>query len=436
MLAGYAQSNITPEPGAPLDGFIARLNPSSGVDAPLLARALWLEHDPARCLLVGLDLLGVDEEFADKLVSSLAARLGIARDHVIVACSHTHSGPMTLPLRGLGSADEDYLDFVARRVGEAAEAAAWAKRRARVSWGTAPVQLGVNRREVRPQEQSVVLGCNPNGPMDKAERLLHLVSDSASIVLLEHACHPYFLHDDSTLISPDFFGHAAKTLRSQGHHAIYLNGCAGDLAPAADRDGAEGARAAGRELAGAVLSACRCARSENEADLHIASARVDLPYDQLYPVEQLRRDLEKADRTVRDEVRGIAAVQARLRAAWQQWLAELKDSTWRESALPPRSARVSIVRIGRGAIVALPGEVFFEIGQHIASRIKADPVCVAAYTHGYIGYVPTPEAFAEGGYEVEEAHRYMGLWRVSPDAGGLLEDEVVRLWRQLGGQSR
>ena len=80
-------------------------------------------------------------------------------------------------------------------------------------------------------------------------------------------------------------------------------------------------------------------------------------------------------------------------------------------ALPPQPARISLVRIGGGAIVALPGEVFFGIGQRMAARFNAEPIFVAAYCHGYIGYVPDREAFAYGGYEVEESHRYVNLWR-------------------------
>ena len=42
-----------------LNGFIARLTPSTGIDAPLAARALWLEDQQTRCLIVSLDVLGL-----------------------------------------------------------------------------------------------------------------------------------------------------------------------------------------------------------------------------------------------------------------------------------------------------------------------------------------------------------------------------------------
>jgi neutral ceramidase len=78
----------------------------------------------------------------------------------------------------------------------------------------------------------------------------------------------------------------------------------------------------------------------------------------------------------------------------------------------------------------LPGDVFFEIGQRIAAELGAGPACVVGYSHGYIGYVPDRGAFALGGYEVAESHRYVGLWRVSPAAEDVLQDQV-RLLREM-----
>jgi len=46
---------------------------------------------------------------------------------------------------------------------------------------------------------------------------------------------------------------------------------------------------------------------------------------------------------------------------------------------------------------------------------------VAGYTNGSIGYIPTVEAYDEGGYEVTHA------CRVDPGAGQMIEAEAVRL---------
>jgi hypothetical protein len=435
MFAGFGAADITPPIGSMLDGFIARLAPSNEVDLPLCARALWLDDSRTACLMVSLDVLGLTPLFADRVVSELAARLGLPEDHVVLVSSHTHSGPMTAAMRGLGPADDAYLSFLAERIQTAAVAAVAGRRSVRVAWGSAPVDIGVNRRQVNVTDGSVILGRNDAGPRDRVVRVMHLRGEGQSIVVMAHACHPYVLGGDSTLVSPDFWGHAAAVLSGNGHQAFYLNGCCGDIGPREAFRGLRAVRREGEVLASAVLRACGHATTDASADLDVGSARLELPHDHLPPMNEIEADLEKADQTVRDEERCNTAIQTRVRTAWHEWVSELRQATRGGLPLPSIQARVSVIRIGGGAIVVLPGEVFFEIGERLASRVAATPVWVAGYGHGYIGYIPTAEAYAEGGYEVEEAHRYLGMWRVAPKAGVLLTRQAIDLWRQIGGKA-
>jgi hypothetical protein len=167
--------------------------------------------------------------------------------------------------------------------------------------------------------------------------------------------------------------------------------------------------------------------------LVVQSRWFGLPYDNIPPLEQIKAELNGADKTVRDSERDNPLVVERVRSAWREWIADLEAVLGTSGRLPPLSARISILRVGDGAIVALPGEMFYQAGRDLAAQLIAEPVCVAAYCHGYIGYVPTPESFALGGYEVEEAHRYVGLWRISPQATSLIADEVLSLWNSCGG---
>lgn len=438
MQAGFSAADITPPVGAALNGFIARSGASTGIDTRLEARCLCLASGEQQVLLVSLDLLGLDAGTADGLVTGTADRLGIPPDNVVVSCTHTHSGPMTVRLRGLGPADERYLEWICERVIAASADAAEKLRPVRSRWGRAPLQIGCNRRRRidTPDGPSIVLGSNPEGPCDAEVRVLHLQGEASSIVLVHHACHPYGLGGDATLLSADFWGHAASALRDAGHLPTFLNGCAGNIAPVDGFGGVAAARRSGRSLAAAVLAAVAAGQDARNEELRVCSQRVSVPYDRLPSIQSIRAELSRPDRTVRDVERGDADVQRRIRAAWHEWLCELDAATRDGRELAPVEGRVSVVRIGDGAVVALPGEVFFETGRDIAARLDANPVCVGAYCHGYIGYVPTPGAFSEGGYEVEEAHRYLGLWRVGPAACGILEQETLKLWRRTGGAVR
>ncbi len=429
MKAGFGRSDITPAPGCTLNGFIARLSPSRGVDVPLSARALCLEEGSQRVVIVGLDLLGLAPATADTLTAKISHETGIPEAKVILACTHTHSGPMSVPLRGLGRADEAYLAKLEAQVLTAAREATRACAPVEAAWGTGTVAIGINRRQPA-GDGSVMLGVNPDGPSDAQVRVLCLRGTSRSILVFEHASHPYCLGPDDLLISADFWGHAAAALEEAGYDCLYLNGCAGNLSPRRAFGGPAAAGEEGRRLAQAVLQAAAVARPEASPALAAGSRRLELAYDTLPPLAEIAAQLDQPDRTVRQEDRSESLVRARLRQAWREWLSDLTGALAR-GPLPPLPARVSLLRVGRGALVFLPGEVFFEIGERTAAMLPADFVAVAAYSHGYIGYVPTAEAYAEGGYEPNESHRYVGLWRLHPDTGARFSQAARDLWHEL-----
>jgi hypothetical protein len=217
-------------------------------------------------------------------------------------------------------------------------------------------------------------------------------------------------------------------LAEHGYRSMYLNGCAGDIAPRRAFEGPETARGEGRRLAEAVLNACKNSQRDDDSQLSIESARFLLPYDAMPSIETLAAEIDESDRTVRPEERGNEAIRARVQVAWDQWLSDLKQVSRAGHGLPAQPTRISLLRIGGGAIIALPSEVFCGTGQRLAARFNAAPTIVAAYCHAFIGYLPDREAFAFGGYEVDESHRYISLWRATADAEDILQEQVAALW--------
>jgi hypothetical protein len=89
---------------------------------------------------------------------------------------------------------------------------------------------------------------------------------------------------------------------------------------------------------------------------------------------------------------------------------------------------VAALRLGDAALAFLPGEPFAETG--IALR-EASPFTVTAIvgcSEASIGYIPTDEAFAEGGYETG-----FGRWSVlAPGSEGVLRRTAEHLLVELG----
>jgi hypothetical protein len=59
--------------------------------------------------------------------------------------------------------------------------------------------------------------------------------------------------------------------------------------------------------------------------------------------------------------------------------------------------------------VALPGEIFTETALSIRAALGNEPAFVLELADASPGYIPPRSEFAFGGYEVEEAHRYIGM---------------------------
>jgi len=81
---------------------------------------------------------------------------------------------------------------------------------------------------------------------------------------------------------------------------------------------------------------------------------------------------------------------------------------------------VQAFRVGPGAAVALPGEVFVEYALNISRASPFTPTLVAGYANGNAGYIPTAAAYAEGGYEVTDAIRYYGTTMPLPASEALI----------------
>src|SRR4029079_7903399 len=76
------------------------------------------------------------------------------------------------------------------------------------------------------------------------------------------------------------------------------------------------------------------------------------------------------------------------------------------------------------AVLALPGEIFVELGLAIKKASPFKHTFIAELANGSIGYVPNREAYPQGNYEVVSARGDVGQ-------GERLAGEAVELLRKL-----
>jgi hypothetical protein len=255
-LAGAARVDITPALGVALMGYGARVGVARSVADRLHARALALDDGPDRTLIaVSADLCLMAPEQARGIRDRIAGATGVAASRVLVACTHTHSGPDT----GLSEllAGKPLPAWVPELFSgiEAAAIAAWESREpAQLGWARAEARIGRNRRVA-------------DAPIDPAVDVLRVDARSGRpiAVLFRHSCHGTVRGHDNLEISADWPGAAAAAIESAtGTVAVFLLGSHADVDPRTrglmdpaipGRAWARGraVRVLGREVADAVL---------------------------------------------------------------------------------------------------------------------------------------------------------------------------------------
>ena len=85
------------------------------------------------------------------------------------------------------------------------------------------------------------------------------------------------------------------------------------------------------------------------------------------------------------------------------------------------------IRLGDAVFIAVPAEVFVEIGLQL-KKYAPQKTYIVGIANGYIGYMPTRESYKIGGYEVVSA-------RCAAEAHELFIDKAIELERQLFGET-
>jgi hypothetical protein len=384
--------------------------------------------------------MGPDRNFRQEVCRAVEARTGIAPERVMLAASHAHSTPETLditPLYEVESAGE-WLELLGGQLAAAAAAAQRGMRPARLKFGQGRATgIAANRRQLladgRFHQPSAGVPAAPvvrPGLLDEEVGVLLVeFADGGHSVLINFACHPVSVQVQP-LVSADYPGVACALVEGavpECCHCLFAQGADGDVNPLRGgqrKDFGDVARY-GRILGGEVLKVvARLQDPETEAMAPAVGAALEeaaLPVRDLPDPEPYRRveaearaALAVADDPERFDLRNQARVAAEaLRAI--------------EMGTGPLRVPVQVLRLGDAALVGCPGELFVQLGLEIKRQAASPHALVIGYANDYAGYLSTPAAFEEGGYETS-----LGPWcRVGPAGGRMVVDAGLRLVRRL-----
>jgi len=427
LRAGVGVRVITPPVGVPLGGYAARVEPARGVHDDLHARAVVLEAGGERAALVSLELLYATRELVEEVRRVCEEEAGIPQDSVMVAAVHTHSGPSLVGFHSTPRQGylEEYLRLLPGLVASAVIEATHRLVEVDVRYGRGRVDKWlVNRRKPG------------RGPLDPEVSALCLEHGGRALcTVVNFACHAVVLGHNNLLISADYPGYVSTTVeRLLGGSCLFLNGACGDVNPLTPGTSLERvydrsvgtfkhAEEMGAAIACEAVKSLLSSESSSVRGVWAARRRVELKIREFPRISE--EELEATRRSFKDALaKGNwgEASKLRFRLAMMELVKRL------EERCPDGVLRTEIqaLRIGDAVVVGLPGEPFVEVGLRIKASSRAGLTMVAGYANDAIGYLPTDEAFEEGGYEVS-----LPVCIVERGAASRLVDEATRLVEEL-----
>jgi hypothetical protein len=242
---------------------------------------------------------------------------------------------------------------------------------ARIRIGSGISFANINRR-ARDVDGRVSLGLNPDGPVDRQIGLIRLERpDGTPIALIaNYAMHGTVLGDHYTEISADVQGTVADYVeRKVGAPMLYINGAAGNIAP--------------------IYSVTADPKAGHLSQFNVLLGDRILAANQLLPAATSEVTLWTGGTTVETP-----------RKTGLGWPEELSSFAGSDAA-GHATVRLPIrfLRIGDTLIWSAPVELFCEIAIDVRNSSPFAKTFFFGYANGWLGYLPTKAAFAEGGYE-------------------------------------
>jgi hypothetical protein len=459
LRAGAAAVSLEPPLGLAMVGFVRRYEPAQWSVGDLEATAVVLDSGGTRAAVIGVDTIAIQAPLIDEIRGRVAEAIGCAPEAVLVNFNHTHCAPPASPklmeLGGggpgepVGPAVAAYAARVHAAIVDVAVLAASRLEPARPTWGVGRCDESVNRRERRGDR--VILGWNPDGMVDPQVPVLQLQRPDGGAIatVVGFACHTVAVGPDVLAYSADFAGPMREAVRDwTGGECVFLQGAAGNVLPrVAFATSLEPSRTMGRRLALAALDAVadRPAwgrafdrsddgsvtpfhlyrpRAGAAGDVALVATQLDVafPLQEVPTLEAVEAELSAVEARLADaQARGADGGELNVIAYDAVWArivaAELRAGLVGDAAI----GAVCALRVGDGAIVTGPGEIFSEIGLAVRERSPAEVTLYAGYTNGLLTYFPSAAAYPHGGYEPSHGNRSFGLAaQVTPQADALL----------------
>lgn len=436
LKAGVARADITPPKGLELAGYPHYPRYNEGAHDPLMAACMYLSDGKTEVAMVTVDLLFFSKKHVKETRRRVSARCGLAESHLMISCSHTHSGPWAsgrLDIEGIESGVEqpkEYIEALIEKITamvcEAKANAFEASFASGVTVCGAESGIGGNRRL-------------PGGPHDPLVSVMAVkdMTDTVRGIFVNYTLHPTFIHEWSNVCTADYPCYLRAQLEEMEKNAVvgFSQGASGNQSSRYYRQGEsyDEAERVGRTLGRAAHTVLEKASWTTALSIRVAVNELEITLRDFGTEEELRQQVahdeavykelyaKYGDSKNRDEYYLWQNANLKLLGSEDQlgYVIMQNKGIKIELLADEAPAEVQVFALGGTCVVGLPGELFVEFGLYIKAAAGFGTVIVNELTGGCLpGYVYTAESLVTGGYETDTS-------MLTPDFGRRLVDKVL-----------
>ncbi len=355
-------------------------------------------------VLVAVDWTGLRNEAYRSWRAALAEAAHTTPESVSIHCVHPHNAPfadteaqkMLAAINGPPLLDLAFFDkAVATSANALKKSLASAKEFTHVGFGQAEVKHVASNRRVIGVDGRVLFTrtsatknkearAAPEGLIDPLLRTISFWNGEKPLAALHfYATHPMSYYGDG-MISADFCGLARQKRQDEqpGVHQIYFTGCSGNVTAGKYNDGNKANRTILRDrMYNGMVAAWNATKKQQVSGWNWS----------VQPVAFIpRREPSFGEVISTRDMNDPKQTKARRNNAALQlaWLKRIKTPV-----------EITSLDLGIAKTLHLPGEPFIEYQLAAQKASAAKPICVAGHGDGGCGYIPTADAYLQGGYE-------------------------------------
>ncbi|MCU4770688.1 neutral/alkaline non-lysosomal ceramidase N-terminal domain-containing protein [Bacillus toyonensis] len=382
---GVCKVDITPPVGIDFVGY-HRETGINNIEERIYGTVFVFEKDEMKTVFISIDNIGMLVEDTNFIREQVASRLHVPFERITVVYTHTHSGPETV---GDDPLVQSYKTLLVNNVVHGAVTANNNLKLCEVGWSVTTGNIGVNRRERTPDGRAK-MGTNIDGVVDKRIGMLAIKdaeTKELSGILVFCTAHPNVLKGNSDELSADYPGITREILEKIVNcPVIIVQGAAGNV-NAKYRGSREALKQMAYTLSGHVLTMLPTVTYSPIVNVRTVSSTMQMKLKDIPEIDEIQKMAQLAEKQW-----GVNA---------DEWLAIVLEKYEKGMRRLSIDLEVQLFQVNDGIFSGIPMEPFSETALEMKEILQNELAFFGGYKNGYIGYLPTKEEFAYGGYEVE-----------------------------------